>query len=125
MLTIPGITNAVAVPLGQEVTYDECLALAADGHPVAAPVVGDSARALGRLAALVANVSMATTVVLAGEGIELARVARLDLDQGLAEGRDPRANPVTIEILDIDFAQFARGAAVSAIQDWACPQERR
>jgi predicted NBD/HSP70 family sugar kinase len=119
MLTIPAITSAVSVGLGRQVDYPESLTLAAAGDPVAEPIVRDAGRALGRLVALVSNVTMTNHVVLAGDGIRLAEVARDALTDALSEERDPRADAVELEIQTFGFAEWARGAAASAIQTWA------
>jgi predicted NBD/HSP70 family sugar kinase len=118
MLSIPGISGAVSVAMGRRVDYAECLELARDGHPVAGAVVRDAARALGSLVAEVCNISMSNDVVLTGEGIGLAEVARAELDEALRKGRDPRASEVRLLVQGLDFSQWARGAAVCAIQSW-------
>jgi predicted NBD/HSP70 family sugar kinase len=119
MLTMPSIEAAISIAQGRPLDYDACLDLAEAGDVVARSVVQDSARALGRLVALVGNIAMTSRVVVAGEGVRLARVARAAVDEGLADGRDPRANPIDLEVQDIDFTKFARGAAVAAIQTWS------
>jgi predicted NBD/HSP70 family sugar kinase len=116
MLTIGSIRGAVAAGLHRPVTYDECLDLGEAGDPVAARVVHDSARALGRLVAAVANLTMARKVIVTGDGVRLAVVAEAAVREGIALDRDPRAAPVRLEVREWDFTEWARGAAVSAIQ---------
>jgi predicted NBD/HSP70 family sugar kinase len=58
------------------VAYEECLDLALQGDAVATAVATESGRALGRLVAAVANLTLARKIVLTGEGIRLALVAQ-------------------------------------------------
>lgn len=116
MLSMASVRAAASVGLRREVGYDECLELAAAGDPVARPLVMASGRALGRLIAAVANLTLTTEIVLTGEGVRLAEVAHEALRDGLAYDRDPRAAAVSLDVRPVDFALWARGAAVTAIQ---------
>ncbi|WP_405801612.1 ROK family protein [Streptomyces sp. NBC_01506] len=116
MLSMASLRAAASVGLRRDVSYDDCLDLAAAGDPVARPLVMASGRALGRLIAAVANLTLTTEVVLTGEGIRLAEVAHEALREGLAYDRDPRASAVSLDVRPVDFALWARGAAVTAIQ---------
>ncbi|WP_326755210.1 ROK family transcriptional regulator [Streptomyces hirsutus] len=118
MLSIPSICAAISVGLCRSVTYDECLDLAADGDPVAAAVVRAAGSALGRLIAAVANLTLTQKIVLTGEGIRLAEVARAAIDEAVRRDRDPRARELSLEIQPIDFSEWARGAAAAAIQGY-------
>lgn len=116
MLSIPSIRAAVADGLGREVSYDDVLALAGAGDPVACAVLDTAGRALGRLIAAVANLTMVGSVVLAGEGVGLVPVARESIDAALRADRDPEATSVVLLIGPPDFGAWARGAAAVAIQ---------
>jgi predicted NBD/HSP70 family sugar kinase len=118
MLSIPSICSAVSAGLGRPVDYDTCLDLAAAGDPVAAGVVSAAGRALGRLVAAAANLTMAQKVILTGEGIRLAEVAAESVRQGIERDRDPRASRIELDVQTIDFTEWARGAAASAIQEF-------
>jgi predicted NBD/HSP70 family sugar kinase len=118
MRSTGAIRAAVAGGRQHPVTYDECLDLARAGDPVAARVVHDSARALGRLVAAVANLTMARKVIVTGDGVRLAVIADAVVREGIALDRDPRASPVRLEVRQWDFTEWARGAAVSAIQSY-------
>ncbi|GIF68742.1 MarR family transcriptional regulator [Asanoa ishikariensis] len=122
MLASGKIRDAVAVGRGGVSTYAECLDLASAGDPVAVRVVDDAGRALGRLVAMIANLTMVPTVVLSGDGVELASVASDALAAGLAADRDPAADPVRVEIHPGGFDEWARGAAVTAIQSYTTPR---
>lgn len=116
MLTIDSITNQVAVPLGRPLDYDEVLDRAAGGHLLASEVVNASGRALGTMIAAIANLTTAQCIVLGGEGVRLADVARDAMVEGLHAGRDPLATDPTIESLSPSWDEWSRGAAVVAIQ---------
>jgi predicted NBD/HSP70 family sugar kinase len=116
MLTTAAITSQISAALGRPVEYDECLDLAKNGEPEALRVVATSGRALGRLIAAATNFTMPELVVLAGEGVQLAAVAHEDVLAGLRADRDPAALVPTLLLEDPTFTQWARGAAVIAIQ---------
>jgi predicted NBD/HSP70 family sugar kinase len=118
MLTMPSIAAAASIALRRTVDYDEVLDLALAGDPAAARIVADAGRALGRLIALAANISMPERVVLSGEGVRLVEVARREIDEALAAHRDPQATPLDLNVRPGDFSQWARGAAVIAIQTY-------
>ncbi|WP_405607887.1 ROK family protein [Streptomyces sp. NBC_01508] len=125
MLSMASLRAAASVGLRRDVSYEECLDLAAAGDPVAGPLVTASGRALGRLIAAVANLTLTTEIVLTGEGVRLAEVAREALREGLAYDRDPRAADVSLDVRPVDFALWARGAAVTAIQAYVLGNRRR
>lgn len=118
MLTMPSIAAAASVALRRQVDYDEVLDLALAGDPAAARIVADAGRALGRLIALAANLTMPERVILSGEGVRLVDVARREIDEALAADRDPHATPPDLNVRPGDFSQWARGAAVIAIQTY-------
>ncbi|MEJ5946677.1 ROK family transcriptional regulator [Pseudokineococcus basanitobsidens] len=116
LLTVAAVEARASVALRRPVDYGEVLRLAAAEDPAAARVVEESARALGRLVALVANTTMPQKVVLSGDGVALAEVGRAALDRALAADRDPRAGGVDVDVQAVGFAEWARGAAATAIQ---------
>ncbi len=110
MLSIPTISAQVSMGLQRAVSYEECLELASAGNPVAVGVVTDAGRALGRLIAAVANLTMTARIILTGEGIRLADVARDALEEGVKLDRHPDAKPVHYEIQPLATpTQWARG----------------
>ncbi|MFI9761690.1 ROK family protein [Streptomyces sp. NPDC051963] len=115
-LTIPGIRYQVQAALGRECSYEEILTMAAAGEPVAARVVAESAWALGTLVAQISNFAQPQKILLAGEGVGLMDVARKTVDEALQVQRHPLAPPVDLEARVSDFHDWARGAAVLAIQ---------
>ncbi|ACQ81060.1 ROK family protein [Beutenbergia cavernae DSM 12333] len=118
MLATSSVVAQASVGLGRLVTYEDVLRLAADGDPVARSVVRGSAAALGRLAALAANLTFASTIVLAGEGVGLMAVAGDVARAELDAHRHPAASPVELLVRDADFSEWARGAAAVAIQSY-------
>lgn len=116
LLTIGAVEARATVALRRPVTYAEVLELAFRDDPAAARVVEDSARALGRLVALIANTTMPQKVVLSGDGVALAEIGRTALDAAVAADRDPRARAIDLDVQAVGFIEWARGAAVTAIQ---------
>lgn len=116
LLSIPGIEAEASLAFRRQVAYAETMTLAGQGDPAAVAIVNRSARALGRLVAAVANLTMAQCVLVTGEGVELARVGRAALDEAVALDRDPAATPVDLRVKPDDITDWARGAAAIAIQ---------
>lgn len=115
-VTSGAMTAAVGQALGRQVSYSELLQLAEDGDPVAARVVDEAARALGRATATITSLTGVDRIVLSGEGVRMAEVGaaalqsgRLEYGTGATEGADPVVRPM-------DFLAWAQGAAVLAIQ---------
>lgn len=117
MLTSGSIAAQATAHLHRSVDYDEVLDLATAGDPTASAIVDASARALGRLIALSANLTLHADIVLAGEGMRLFSVAEDAVRAAIAEGRDPRASAVRLHLDATGFTAWARGAAAVAIQD--------
>jgi predicted NBD/HSP70 family sugar kinase len=126
-LTTDAITAAVSVGHGRRVGYDEVLQMAQSGDPVAGRVVHEAAHALGRAAAAISSLTGVRLIILSGEGVHLAEVARAQVDQGLQEYVVAGAAPQLV-IRPMGFLEWARGAAAIAIQaefpSWR-PTERR
>ncbi|WP_242087878.1 ROK family transcriptional regulator [Microbacterium lacticum] len=116
LITSVGVVAQLQSALGRPVDYDEVLALAAGGHPAAAAVVDAAAAGLGRMISLAANLTMQSTVVLAGEGLGLWSIAESKIRAAAAADRDPLADTVDILVDDAGFGAWARGAAAIAIQ---------
>ncbi|MFF0338392.1 ROK family protein [Kribbella sp. NPDC004875] len=123
LLTVRAVTEQVGTALGRPVGYDEALDLAAKGDPAAVAVVGRAGRALGKLIAAAANFTLPELVVLGGEGIRLAEVAHDDLLAGLHADRHPSAAELPMVLQPADFSEWARGAAVVAIQTFVLGTE--
>jgi predicted NBD/HSP70 family sugar kinase len=116
LLTIPGIRSQIRAATGEDATYEEILARAAAGEQPAARVVGEAARGLGVLVAQIANFALPRKILLAGEGVGLMDVAGDTVRATVRDHRHPLATPVDLETKVSDFHDWARGAAVLAIQ---------
>ncbi|MEV6283129.1 ROK family transcriptional regulator [Kribbella sp. NPDC051770] len=116
ILTTDAIISQVSEALGRDLSYDECLDLAAQGDPTAKPLIDRAGYALGRLVAAAANFTLPDRVVLGGEGVRLVEIAHDALLDGLHFDRHPEATDPPIVLLDASFNEWARGAAVIAIQ---------
>ncbi|MDV9173241.1 ROK family transcriptional regulator [Streptomyces sp. W16] len=116
LLTIPSIRYQIQAATGQDLTYEEILARAAAGEPMPSRVIDEAARALGALVAQIANFVLPQKILLAGEGVGLIDVAGKAVDDTLRAHRHPLAAPLDVETKVSDFHDWARGAAVLAIQ---------
>lgn len=116
LLTIPSIEYQVRAATGRDVDYEEILDLARGQDPAAARVIGEAARGLGVLIAQIANFALPQKIILAGEGVGLMDVAGDTVAETVAAHRHPLAEPVELETKVSDFHEWARGAAVLAIQ---------
>ncbi|MEU1474622.1 ROK family transcriptional regulator [Streptomyces sp. NPDC001668] len=116
LLAIPNIRYQVQAATGRDHGYEEILALAAAGDPVPARVIEEAGRALGILVAQIANFAMPQKIMLAGEGVGLMDVAGGTVEDTIRSHRHPLAAPIDLETRVSDFHDWARGAAVLAIQ---------
>ncbi|MDQ0596935.1 putative NBD/HSP70 family sugar kinase [Streptomyces canus] len=116
LLTIPNIRYQVHAATGRDHSYEEILTLAAAGEPMPARVIDEAARALGTLVAQISNFAMPQKILLAGEGVGLMDIAGKSVAEAVRAGRHPLAAPVDLETKVSDFHDWARGAAVLAIQ---------
>jgi predicted NBD/HSP70 family sugar kinase len=98
------------------VSYAQVLQQAEDGDPLAGRVIGEAAHALGQAVAVITALTGVGSVILSGEGVELAHVAGDALRAGLLEYNDPDGVTAEPVIRPMGFEQWARGAAVVTIQ---------
>ncbi len=94
----------------------ETIDAARAGEPRAAEAVAGAARALGIVIAQIANLIDPQKVIVSGEGREVANVDRAHLDAVVAEYLDPAMEPFELDVHDFRFADYAWGAAISAIR---------
>ncbi|RKS68512.1 putative NBD/HSP70 family sugar kinase [Motilibacter peucedani] len=87
------------------------------GDPDARHVLAEAGRALGVVTANVVNLVGPRSVVLTGEAMQFYSVLGDAFHEALARRLDPSAAPVAVEVRSTDFFDWARGAAVVAIQD--------
>ncbi|MGW4942034.1 ROK family protein [Actinoplanes sp. NPDC004185] len=111
------IRRAVAVTLDRpDLTFETCLALAADGEPVARRIFEDAGSALGQVVATVANITGVELVVLSGEAVSMYDVCAGAFDAALAAHTHWTSTPVDVVVKPFTFSEWARGAAVIALQ---------
>lgn len=91
--------------------------LARHGDRLARAVLADAGYAVGCLIGTVCNVTGPAKVVLSGEGAELYDLIGSDLRRGIDEVIHPSLAPVRLDVRELSFTDWARGAAVIAIQD--------
>jgi len=116
MLSTASITTRASVAHRRQLHRDEVYDLAEVGDPVCRRVVDDSARALGRLVATVGALVVPRKVIISGDGVRLAEVGATELEAALAAQRSPGTRPLDVEVQVTGFAEWARGAAVTAIR---------
>lgn len=119
LLNSDAITRYATEALGRDVTFDETIELAADHHPAAERIVHDAARGLGVLVAAICNLTLPDRIIFAGEGVRLAVVGQETLLEKARDLRDRRAQTPPIDFSSGDNVEWARGAAVLAIQAFA------
>lgn len=119
LLNSDAIARYASEALGRDTGFDETIQLAADGHPAAERIVYDGARGLGVLLAAICNLTLPDRIIIAGEGVRLAVVGHDAMLRKARELRDPRAQMPPINYSSGDNVEWARGAAVLAIQAFA------
>lgn len=98
------------------VDYEELLDLAEAADPVAVRVVDEAARALGQTVAVVTALTGVDQIILSGEGVRLAEIGRRALRAGRLEYALSRSGGTDPVIRPMGFREWARGAAVVAMQ---------
>ncbi|WP_388008364.1 ROK family protein [Georgenia deserti] len=116
VLSSDAIAGAVASATGRWTGIDQVLEQAASGEVACVRAVTDAARALGRLIGTAASFSHSPTVVLGGETVAVAQLAREAVDAGIADVRHDEAEAVRLEVRGAGFDEWARAAAVVAVQ---------
>jgi predicted NBD/HSP70 family sugar kinase len=124
VLTTGALTSRAGLALRRPVTVEEVLDLATAGDPLARRVVDDAARALGTLLAAVGNFTMPERIVVSGENARLAEVGGDALREGIRAGRNPVAAELLVDVQLTGFAEWARGAAVTAIRTFVLGSRR-
>ena len=102
--------------LGRDLSYNELLALAERGDPVAARVVSEAAHALGTATAAITSLTGVERIILSGEGVRLAEIAPDDLRAGRLAYTAGPLSTIDPVVMPMDFVEWARGAAAVAIQ---------
>jgi len=114
--TIPAITAAASVGHRAQLDFEQVADLARGGDAVATQVLEEAAWAVGRAISTIADVTSVPRVILSGEAVALTHLAQASLDAGLREYHPAGAPEVDVVVQPADFFEWARGAAVLAIQ---------
>jgi predicted NBD/HSP70 family sugar kinase len=115
-VTSGAMASAVSLARGRRTTYHEVLELAQAGDPAAERVVAEAAHAVGRATAAITSLTGVERIILSGEGVRLVEIAPDSLHAGRVEYAGGQASALDPLILSMDFVEWARGAAVVAIQ---------
>lgn len=116
LLDADAISRYASEALGRPVDLDEAIALAGAGDPAAVRILGDAAHGLGILLAAICNLVLPDRIIIAGEGVGIARWGEERMRASLRASRDAAAHTPAIDFAAGDNAEWARGAAVLAIQ---------
>lgn len=110
------ISDAIVEASGlPDASYDTVVEAARGGDAGALQAFRRAGRALGVIAATVANLVDPQKIVLTGDGIPIVEFARAEIDLAIASGLDPEASPVALDVRVWDFSEWARAAAGIAI----------
>lgn len=119
LLNSDAIERHAGDALGRDVTFDEVVRLAEDGQPAAKRIISDAARGLGALVAAVCNLTLPQRIVIAGEAVHLAAVGEAVMREAAQRLRPDSTRLPPIDLASGDNVEWARGAAVLAIQAFA------
>lgn len=115
--TTTGIAKAISAALGVTLlSFDECVALARSGDPVASAVFDEAGKAIGTLVALVINLIGPDRIFLSGEGVVMYELGEAAALARMRELLHWTASEVPITVQTFGFVEWARGAAVVAVQ---------
>jgi predicted NBD/HSP70 family sugar kinase len=115
--TTNGLAKTVSAGLGVSLlTFEECVELVQQGDPVAQTAFDEAGNAIGQLIATVVNILGPDKVLIAGEGIQMYEFGKDAADRKIGEMLHWTASRPEILVQPFDFTEWARGAAVVAIQ---------
>lgn len=116
--TIDGVRVRIGQAHGHRLSFEECLELHSQGDRAARAAFDAAGRAIGTLLALVMNLIGPDRVVISGEGVEIYLRGIDAAKARLAELLHWTATQVEISAEPTGFSEWARGAAVVAIQEY-------
>lgn len=96
--------------------YDDAVARARAGDPVALHAFGDAARALGIIIGTILNGLDPEKIVLTGDGLAVMDLQGETVMQTIEATRMPSALPVPLDVQPFEFTEWARAGAVLAIR---------
>lgn len=98
------------------VDYAGAVRLARAGDPAAQRAFNDAGHALGVLIGTVANMLDPEKIVLTGDGLVVAELARARIDEAIASVRVPPTAPTPLVVAPFEFEEWARAGAVAGIR---------
>ena len=101
---------------GGDGSYDDVVRRCEDGDATALAAFTAAGRALGIVIAQVVNLVGPEKVVVTGEGLAVFDFAERAVRGALEDWLDPEASAVMLEVHPFRFADFAWGAAISALR---------
>lgn len=116
LLTIPSLCAEASRYFNRLVTFEELLLVDQDDAFVTG-MFNMAATALGKLLAMVANISLLDNIVLSGEAVGLFRLRQNMVESEMSRYREAENLPIRVLVDESSFIAWARGAAAIAIQD--------
>lgn len=110
-LTSDSIAEEYSQMIGKAVTFDDFGRDARAGRALATRLVNRTCFRLGTLIAAIANLAMPDKVMIAGESAFIARLGTDAIRDGINNYRHNQSAPVIFEIIDHDWALWAKAAA--------------
>ena len=102
--------------LARAVDWNELLELGRSGHPAVSRILADAGHALGVLIGTIASVTAPTTILISGESADLIPLVRQNIETAAAAAQHWTVPPVPFQVVPFTFTEWARGAAVIALQ---------
>ena len=122
LLTLDAFGSQYSLATQKLQTFSDLMRAYRCADPAAIPIVEAGADALGKLIALAANLGVCSTVVLAGEAIDLWDAAGEVVRRAIVRWRNPEATPVDVRVERAGFTVWSMGAAALALQEAFTPQ---
>jgi predicted NBD/HSP70 family sugar kinase len=117
--TTTGIARSIGSALGGgPVSFERCVELAREADPIARAVFDEAGTAIGTLLAAVINLVGPERVFISGEGAVIYELGERAALARMREGLHWTASEVPIAVQSLGFTEWARGAAVVAVQQY-------
>lgn len=110
------VAQAAGILGRPDLTYDGLVNLAERGDRVAFRVVRDAGYALGTVIGAIATVTAPRKVLISGEGVAMVPLVMNVVQERVREIQHWAVPEIPIEIAPFSFQEWARGAAVIALQ---------
>ncbi len=110
------VTEPAIIRNARATTYEEAVARARAGEPVATAAFEGAAWALGAAIATIVNLVDPEKIIVTGEGLAVLEIARDAMEDAIRERLDPAAEYAPVEAQDFRFSAYAWAAAISAIR---------